>query len=53
MNTNKYYHCTYERGLTEDRPAEPFRNETDGVKCYEVSVTREEIITYRTLWKYL
>jgi hypothetical protein len=53
MNANKYYHCTYERGLTEDRPYRPFQDETDGVKCYEVSVTREEVITYRTLWKYL
>ncbi|EOR9074256.1 hypothetical protein FOI42_RS03985 [Escherichia coli] len=53
MNENKYYHCTYERGLTEYRPQRPFEYETDGVKCNEVSVTREEIITYRTLWKYV
>lgn len=53
INENKYYHCTYERGLTEYRPQRPFEYETDGVKCNEVSVTREEIITYRTLWKYV
>lgn len=53
INENKYYHCTYEQGLTEDRPQRPFENETDGVQCYEVSVTREEIITYITLWKYV
>lgn len=52
-NNEKYYHCTYERGLTERNYTTPFCDEMDGIKCYEVSVRQVPVVTYKTEWDYL